>query len=317
MMLAVLLPACDGCAPSLEPLAGMESLAVGWTHACALDAEGALWCWGTEGAGEQAVRRDHAERVEAGPLVGLDARQGTCVHDPAGQLRCRGPASAPADLCPVASAALGPRLACARCRDGAARCWEQDGARSVPVPFDAPAELAVGESHVCAKAAGGEVGCLYFPAVLQGRQEDVHAIALPAPAEELVAGGGDRFCARLEGGSVACWRGAKREASSVIPEGARALGAEGDRVCALSADAVRCLRLEEAEGASGLASAPDGEPVPVGASQALGVGASHWCVLSEVGGVRCRGVDLAGQLGDGPPAHPLPGAPVEVQKASE
>ncbi len=62
----------DGKPAPLSPDLVATALAVGYEHACALDAQGAVWCWGSDanaalGRGRKVVRSEPAHVVDIGP----------------------------------------------------------------------------------------------------------------------------------------------------------------------------------------------------------------------------------------------------------
>src|SRR5262245_37297410 len=52
----------DSCEETIPPAAVFASIAAGTTHTCAIDAAGALWCWGSNAAGELGLS-DLGERL--------------------------------------------------------------------------------------------------------------------------------------------------------------------------------------------------------------------------------------------------------------
>lgn len=89
-------PNMDALTPTMVALGPWQTLAAGGFATCALDATGALYCWGDNSA--QTILPDMTmsrygtpQRVDAGPFVEVSAGgYNTCVRDAAGVVQCYG-----------------------------------------------------------------------------------------------------------------------------------------------------------------------------------------------------------------------------------
>jgi alpha-tubulin suppressor-like RCC1 family protein len=233
----------------------------GMASGCALDASGAVWCWGSNEYGQ----------------AGVDPASSTLV-------------SAPSIVSGASSAqavGVGAFHVCALTAAGTVQCWGNDTAGELgqgsassepqPLPQDVPGlsgvvGLGVGRAHTCAVVAGGEVRCWGDNQSDQsgatcGREcVSPTAIAGLTGAVE-VAAGSFFSCARLGTGEVFCWGN----------NGYGQLGAGIPDLTSTTPVAV-----------SGIDDAVQ-----------LALGGNFACALSSGGGVSCWGEDRAGQLGDG------------------
>ena len=242
--------------------------------------------------------------VPGDALDAPDVRGGSAPACPAGCSNC---ASGRCD--DVATVSLGRDHACARMRDGTARCWGGGGMLTPEVPIDRPVptvmldpvnglpfehveEVAVGYGQTCVRTGAGVgtpagVTCWGNNAFGQSGYESdppPPRIALPPTAE--VAATFNHICARAVDGTVYCW-------------GHNDLGQLG-------------------RGAADAARHPTPAPVPglAGVAQVVVGGdyvRSFTCaIVGAERAVRCWGSNLDGQLGlgsaDAAP-HPTP-APV-------
>ncbi len=131
-------------------LEGVVTAAAGGSHTCAVDGDGALWCWGDNGTGQLGLEGDAPRaaptRVSWEELYALQA--------------------------PIAELVAGSQHTCARLTDGTVRCWgrgsygalgrtwpaRDDGSlgpltmgKPVPVEqIDDATALAAGYDHTCA-----------------------------------------------------------------------------------------------------------------------------------------------------------------------
>ncbi|MFM7718050.1 MAG: RCC1 domain-containing protein [Actinomycetota bacterium] len=200
-------------------------IVAGGFHTCALDAEGAAWCWGQDLHGQLGDGATAADRAVPGRVA------------------------APETVRFVALSA-GFNHTCALDADGAAWCWGEgtsgqlgDGATddaSAPVAVAMPggvrfAAIDAGNAHTCALATGGSVWCwglgIQGVATAFGVSFSPSAFAVgPGEAVVAVGAGGFHSCALLADASVWCW-------------GDDALGQLGDGTAGGTSEPVRIVDL--------------------------------------------------------------------------
>jgi len=301
----------DGSTHVLGP--DLSNMALGANHSCALLRSGGVECWGQNDAGALGDGTT-ANSLIPRPVKGittataLATSQGnvyghSCALLASGAVRCwglrtagqlgNGNTNAFSDI-PVAvrgistatAVAAGGEHSCALLTGGAVQCWGDnswgqlgDGSSteysSTPVPvtgISTATALALAGQHSCALLASGAVRCWGNNAYGQlgnGTTTDsntpvtVHGIG----SATVVAGGGEFSCALLASGAVQCW-------------GSNYWGQLGN----------------------GSSTEYSSIPVPVtGISTAVAViaGGYHACAALRSGSVKCWGLNLDGQLGDG------------------
>jgi serine/threonine-protein kinase len=248
-------------------------VAVGTSHACALDTEGRAYCWGANGSGQlgtgDTTDRDvpvpvSQEGVLAGKrlvLIGA-AAQHTCALDEQGMMFCWGSNA-----------------------DGQfGNGTTADSLR--PVAVDTTGVLrgqrldwfAVGERHTCARAVDGSAYC--WGANDRGQLGNGSTRPALVPSSVLLPVGAPfRFARISAGGSTSCgWSDLGR----VVCWGAGESGQRGDGT---TGDATR--------------------PVPVDFGERepritrFSVGAGTACAADDSGDAYCWGANDHGQLGDG------------------
>ena len=293
--------------------AGVEAIAAGANHTCALLRGGGVTCWGQNMFGQLGHGTTTGSSV---PVVvpGL----------PAGA---------------TAIAASGWHT-CARASGGSVLCWganfvgETGGrweGRSL-VPVDVTGRIggftAVSRgNHSCALTSGGGATCWGYNNVGQlgnGITNTSHSTSL-APVEVVGLGrgvsaistGGNHTCA-ITDGRVVCWGynlhgelGDRTRVNSTVPvevsglaTGVSAVAAGGGHTCALTGSAgVRCWGANYSGqlGNGGRANSQAAGAVSGLASgiAAIAAGRDHACALTGRGQVRCWGENSSGQLGDG------------------
>lgn len=290
-------------------------VALGGLHACALVADGAVYCWGGNRFGQLG---DPSERT--------------------GYAALRPEARRVAELSDVVRIAAGTWHTCALRGDGRVACWGHgawgqlgDGARedrSAPVlvaGIDDAVEIAAGEGHTCARRASRRVSCWgrgdygqLGTGLTEGSVRPVEVSGLGDAVQ--LASGRAHVCALRANGDVACWGfaiegqlGARVEGDfAAAPvagpriDGVAEIVAGGSTTCArLQSGGVACWgRNDSGQLGSGTGGSPGDatrEPVPIagiGDAVQVGAGARHTCVVRRGGEVRCAGLNAFGQLGD-------------------
>jgi alpha-tubulin suppressor-like RCC1 family protein len=179
----------------VQGIGAIQSISVGFGHACAVRSDGALFCWGDDASGDLGIDSTYTETA---------------------------PVQVP--LSHVEQVAAGGSHTCALVRTGAVYCWGDNGYgqlgtgskdRQVSVPVrvrDLPAAVAItaGENQTCALLQQGALRC--WGDNLFGQLGDGNEVnsSLPRLVRGLarsqeVAAGGSHTCALLSVGSVECW----------------------------------------------------------------------------------------------------------------
>jgi alpha-tubulin suppressor-like RCC1 family protein len=312
-------------------------IATGDGHSCALNAEGALRCWGYNEFGQLGYGTASSIGDEPGEMPPADVEAGATVVE----------------------VVAGGAHTCARLLDGKVRCWGfneygQLGRGDLSAVGDEPGELppadvdlgepatqlVAGGLHTCALLQSGVVRCWGgndYGQLGQGNTLPIGDepgempppdVPLGEPASHLFAGY-THTCARMASGTLRCWGNNEHgqlgygTTSSVgdgvgemppadVPVGgivARGAGG-GEHTCAiLTTGVVRCwgdnahFQLgdpvsKSIGGAAGQMPPPD---VSLGTGLPLSIeaGDRFTCVLFSGGAVRCWGLNSAGQCGAG------------------
>jgi len=204
-------------------------------------------------------------------------------------------------------------------------------AQSLPqalVPLDGIAQVAAGGAHTCALSTAGGVKCWGYNGY--GQLGDGTTAEKSTPVDVLglgsgvaaIAAGGKHTCALSTAGGVKCWGynvfGQLGDGTTTGPfegkptpvdvlglgSGVAAIAAGYGHTCALTtAGGVKCWGNNDTgqlgDGSTVQRLTPV-EVVGLGSGVAAIVGGgSHTCALTTAGGVKCWGMDLDGQLGDG------------------
>lgn len=283
-------------------LNGVIAVAVGsrgfygthWGQSCAVQASGALWCWGRDANAIDQLVPQAVAGVSDARAVAVGSGH-ACYLDAAGRVHCWGfnisgelgngtvgnPQPAPAlvqrdgaTLTGIAAIGAGDSWTCALATNGSVLCWGVDhtgNAEFNPMPVagvSGATLLAVGPAHACAVVAGGAVRCWGYGGNGQlgngGTAISVASVAVTGLADvTALAAGSTHTCARRSSGDVVCWGSANlgNGSSSSTTPGAAVTGLSD--VSTLSA----------------------------------GLGAS--CALRSDGQVLCWGSNFYGQLGVG------------------
>ncbi|MEX2159358.1 MAG: hypothetical protein WEB04_08150, partial [Dehalococcoidia bacterium] len=241
---------------------GIEAVATGLLHSCALTGAGDVRCWGNNFHGQ----------------IGNN-QVGTLVTVPAAAVSLGGDA---------ASIAAGDWHSCAVTGAGAAKCWGENlngqignGLFGVNQPSPASVirlggsavDIAGGERHTCAVLSSGAIACWGrndFGQLGTGSSGPLQTtpvgVAGLQGAANAIAAGGNHNCAVAAGSSVWCW-------------GSNGSGELGDGTMITRAAPVEVAELID--------------------TLAVAAGLSHSCALDVVGRLSCWGNNADGQLGDG------------------
>lgn len=313
----VVLTGCSG--PAVGPgIRGVEQLATGRKHVCALQSSNQLTCWGDDTFGQVSL-------APTGGVLDVDA---------------------------------GEAHSCAVLEDGSVVCWGRNtdgrlgasgGSRPVTVPrVEGAVAVAVGFTHSCARLAGGRVMCWGSNAYGQLGEGSLGEVSGPVEVRGVsnaveIAAGGYHTCARLASGQVSCWgrndvgqlglSGMRHEESVTSP----GIVAELSDAARISTGSMHTCALRESDGEvwcwgwnfSGQLgdgtltnrAVPTRVALP-DAAVAVSAGRSccpttgeHTCAVLERGDVWCWGDNLAGQLGSGDFTSSM--TPVRVQGLEE
>jgi alpha-tubulin suppressor-like RCC1 family protein len=269
------------CGPAKMCLPGVQALALGFTHSCALRQGGIVQCWGDNMLGEAGDAQPQVllplapgQRLVPildGPATGLEAGEAfNCALMATGKIECWGDNT-------YGNLGQGP---------GAA----SPGTADLGTGY-AASQVAVGETSSCAVLAGGAVKCWgdnryaelgVGDKVNRGDQPNQMGDNLPfitlgsGHTARAVAVGDAHVCALLDDFQVACW---------------------GDNVYGQ-------LGLEDnvtrGDGSNPLG--PTTEPASLGSlghAVALSAAGDRTCALLDDGQVKCWGVNYYGELGLG------------------
>lgn len=287
-------------------VAECRGITAGAAHACALQADGTITCWGNNVAGQlgNGTTANASIPVAVSGISGALAVSAGRVHT------------------------------CALLADATVACWGDNhegqlgnvsiAASPFPVPVSGVTRavaLASGWAHTCALLDDGAVQCWGNSSEGQLGTGSRRNPGRPIPVSRLstaraLTAGVAHTCAVLERGSVACWGTdgfgqaygrsfGLRSLSPVIIAGistAVVAAAGRNHTCALLRDGtVKCwgANLLGQLGAPGGAVSPSSPVTVEGISDAVAISAGyfHTCVLLRDGSVRCWGANVAGQLG--------------------
>lgn len=306
------------------------------THSCALNAAGAVTCWGAGTSGQLGdTETTSAARPLRLPGAAVDiaiSDDTSCIVRSSGELRCWG---AQADAIPsvavaITDAAVFQGAICVTA-DGV-YCGGADPAVARFAPgadlagTSAVALEAAGE-RVCLLTAAGEIACWGSDWVVPGRRTDApETVPTTSPARQLSMSD-EHACALFEDGSVSCWGDNKfgqlgQPTSAPSPRPLRVpLAGVAERVfvgprrsCAGTTDGMFCWG-DNSDGllGDGTTNTPT-TPVRMsigGAISSVSLGETHSCVVLASGQVVCWGSDAFGQLGRG--SDVWSSTPVEMQ----
>jgi hypothetical protein len=289
----------------IPELAGVRSVSVGRSHACALMGNGRVACAGENRGGQLGVSPREVERRDTFAIVeGVPA---------------------------AVVVATGGSTSCAISDDGAVWCWGDDslGQTGSPIPRHSagsnapqptPARVE-GIDDATALLADGHTRCWgydWFGALGRGAGYTGAAQHVPADVEGIddaiaLAFDGNGGCVARGDGAVACWGGQVHlypgydpatddECSVVVAQvcwraprplalpAAHALALGGGAGCIETGAGWQCF-------GRGAGDAISADGLAPGATLTLGAG--HLCAMDASGTITCRGRGEEGQLGDG------------------
>lgn len=313
---------------------GVQAIALGDAHSCAITSNGAVACWGHNFLGQLGNGSD-TDRSVPGLVIGMTSG--------------------------VQAISAGHAHACAIVASGGARCWGYnlggqlgDGTnitRFNPVNVSGldsdVVAIHAGVLHSCALVSGGAMKC--WGNNFQGQLGDgsttnrftpVQVASLESGVADIGAGH-FHSCALTAGGEMKCWGSnffgqlgvgieVSRQLTPVTVSGldgqpdAMAIGRQ--HVCVvLTTGRAQCFGNNDfGQLGTGEKSLPRVRPVPVSVPgldsgvQAIVAGTDHTCARTTTGIVRCWGSNAHGQLGNGATTRhfvpiTVPGLPASIQ----
>jgi alpha-tubulin suppressor-like RCC1 family protein len=316
---------------TVSGMAAAIQVSAGRQHTCALTADSRVYCWGRNHVGQLGngtVAHSNAP-VQVGGLDGVQVQAiasgefQTCALLSGGGVRCWGQNGSgqlgngtsgnyyatPTAVIGLAGAAIalavGDDHMCAVIEGGAAQCWGYNAwgqlgnnstlASSTPVSVTGLSSgvtaMSAGRAHTCAAVNGsamcwgdGSTGQLGDGVDLSSGSRPytspvpVNVVGLTGTVSDIEAGGATT-CVRLDPGDAYCW-------------GADWGGQLG-------------------QGAANSLSTPVRVPLPAGSVSQLAIENEHVCARLQDGALRCWGVNVYGQVGNG--ISLISPTPVEVQ----
>lgn len=307
-----------------DPFAAVSG---GGTHSCALTADGAPFCWGSDASGERGVggtvrtTTSHPEPVAGGHVFdGVSAAPDdthTCaVQSDTGEVWCWGSNS-----------------------DGQLGNGSTGGSSAVPVQVSGSGtthdfvQVTAGARHTCARTPGGAVWCWGDAGALgaganadSGTPVQVTDSGSPLAFSRIDAGSA-HTCGVADNGSgtsgeVWCWGAGgsgqlgdgntSNAGTPVLVDGSDTrvylrVAAGGDHACGIDGDGLAfCWGANASDQLGDGTGAIQSSPVPVqdpaGGAVVYGqitAGAAFTCAIAGAGDAFCWGSDGSGQLGDG------------------
>lgn len=316
---AAALDAPDGSPPAPEraEVAASQRLFIGASarHACLLDDDGTLRCWGNNAHGQLGGRSASVPQFEPKPVPGLG---------------------------PAAHAALGARHTCAALRDGKVQCWGNnadgqlggggggDGDEPGLVTVQGlgeVAQLVAGEAFTCALTAAHAVLC--WGRVPGGAGISPEPRPVPGLEATRLSAAARAACAVRTSGAVACW--GENKLGRIVPKGPSEISAPAD-VPGLIMNAVDVAT--GAQGSCGIKSGERGDEVHCwgephfssswiyaqysleGARAVTAGDAGHFCVIQADETIHCwgdRSTGASGAAGEYRWSHDFAGRFAEVR----
>jgi len=302
--------------PVLGLASGVTAIAAGNEHTCALNAAGAVKCWGRNDSGQvgngtidRAVKPVNVVGLSSGVTAIAAGNFHTCAILASGSVKCWGNnqggqlaynpspwvnyVNTPIDVAglggPAAKLALGGQHSCALTPGGVVKCWGSD--------------------------SGGQLGLGFYGGA---RFSPVDVAGIPPTAIDISAGNA-HSCALFTSGNVKCWGTLQGPASGSgqadaqfraldvpgLTSGVVAIAGGLRHACALFNDgSVKCWG-DNSQGQVGdithtfAFATPTQVYTLTSGISAIATGSLHSCAVTTGGAVRCWGDNRHGQLGDG------------------
>ncbi|MCY4113187.1 MAG: PQQ-dependent sugar dehydrogenase [Chloroflexi bacterium] len=255
-------------------------VAVGENHACALQADGFVHCWGDDDQDQLNVPDGiRFKQITSGWRF-------SCGLSTAGEIACWGrnnhkQASPPAGQ--FLDIDAGWDHACAIGRDGTV-CWGRDAdGRSLVPPATRFTAIGAGAEHTCGLTHEGSLVCW-------GKNDNGRANNHAGPFHRLAVGIA-HTCALDRDGRVFCQGDNSLGQSDSTPGAYRQLAAGSELTCGLeSSGSIHCW------GSKRPGQATTGKPTPEARFESIAAGWNSVCGLSDNGYVQCFGYTMNGTL---------------------
>jgi len=286
---------------------GVQALAAGENHTCALLDNGTVQCWGMNTSGQLGIGSTEGQNRPA-RVVNLDL--------------------------PVTAIAAGENHTCALAENGQVLCWgynadgqlgnNTDQIANAPVfvsGLPAVKSISAGGTHTCAVTVdGGKVYCWGANGAGQlGNNQTANSL-VPLEVSGLseiktVAAGAEHTCAITAKDSVKCWganangqagQDPRSRQSVMVPtdvkgmeSGALIIEAYGDRTCVIVLKGVKCWGLKVESGGGTAQYLPESVALKEMNYISLAIGGLHSCARTEGGYMYSWGRGEQGQIGNG------------------
>jgi VCBS repeat-containing protein len=247
---------------------------LGPEHSCAIQADGALACWGYNGWRQSGPPEGFYQQVSMGAAH-------TCALSSDGTLACWGynffgQSEPPTGTFEAVSA--GYLHSCGLRSNGTLACWGDDSYGQSTPPAGLFTQVSAGGQHTCAVQSDGALLCWGDDSFGQSTP--------PAGTFAQVSSGSDFSCGLRDDHTLACW-GADDFGQSTPPAGAfNQVSAGNGFACALALDGTLACWGENSAGQA---------TPPAGTFTQLLTGRAHACAVQADGAMVCWGDDNRGQ----------------------
>jgi alpha-tubulin suppressor-like RCC1 family protein len=252
--------------PDLSP--HPAALAVGAAHACVLDEDGSVGCWGLSSQGQA--------RPPAGTFTSIAAGYAhTCGLLDDGAIDCWGNNGSGQSVDPVgtfAEVATGDYHTCALDLAGSVSCWGDDTYGQLDEPPGTFTSIAAGSNHTCALTSLGAATCW-------GSGDYGQAADPTGPFVQLTAGL-HHSCGLTSAGTATCWGLTSGRTMTTPGSGYAALSAGRQHTCALTTSgSIVC----------GGANTAGESNAPTGTFTAMDAGYASSCAVASDESIECWG----------------------------